>query len=62
MIVTANLADFPNATLGPLGIEAIDPDRFVARLVAQDWEAVMDVIERQTAALVHLRVNNTRVI
>ena len=51
VIVTANLADFPDAILSPLGIEAIGPDRFVARLVAQDWEGVMDIIERQAAAL-----------
>ncbi len=51
VIVTSNLVDFPDAILSPFGIEAIDPDSFVARLVEQDWEGVMDVIERQAAAL-----------
>ena len=51
VIVTANLSDFPAAALDPFGVEAVGPDQFVSRLVAQDWEGVMDVIERQAAAL-----------
>jgi predicted nucleic acid-binding protein len=28
-IVTLNLRDFPNEQLGPYGVEAVDPDRFI---------------------------------
>ncbi len=51
LIVTSNLDDFPTAAPAPLGVEALGPDEFVSRLVAQEWESVLDVVERQAAAL-----------
>lgn len=51
VIVTLNLDDFPPDVLAPLGVEAVGPDEFVGRLVAQDWEGVLGVVELQAAAL-----------
>lgn len=33
LIVTANLKDFPNKTLAPLGVEAVSPSAFVMGLI-----------------------------
>ena len=42
VIVTASRSDFPAAAVDPFGVEADGPDRFVSRLVAQDWEGLME--------------------
>jgi predicted nucleic acid-binding protein len=50
-IVTANLADFPRDVLARYGIEPLAPDEFVLRLVHQDLDAVVEVVDRQAADL-----------
>jgi len=50
-IVTANLADFPPDVLSRHRIEALAPDEFVLRLVHQDLDAVVEVVDRQAADL-----------
>lgn len=50
-IVTFNTRDFPSETLDPLGIAAVNPDAFVARLFAANAAAVVRAAARQRAAL-----------
>ena len=53
VIVTANLRDFPLATLAPHGIEAQHPDLFVRALIEDDSGAVVAVVAEHRAALVN---------
>jgi predicted nucleic acid-binding protein len=50
-IVTFNLRDFPQARLGPQGIEAIHPDELVELLMDRAPECVLEVASRHRAAL-----------
>ena len=51
VIVTANLADFPAASLAPYDIEAQHPDEFVLHLVDLAAGAVVATVQEQAAAL-----------
>jgi len=51
VIVTANLRDFPRATLAPHGVEAVHPDDFLQGLADGEPEALLEVIVEQAAAL-----------
>lgn len=51
VIVTFNLKDFPSAILGPLNIEALHPDHFIADLWDLDQAAVLEAARRQRASL-----------
>ena len=53
VIVTANLRDFPSATLAPHGIEAHHPDVFVRALIEDDADAVIAAVAEHRAALVN---------
>ena len=53
VIVTANLRDFPAATLAPHGIEAQHPDVFVRSLIEDDADTVVAAIAEHRAALVN---------
>ena len=53
VIVTANLRDFPSATLAPHGIEAQHPDVFVRSLIEDHAEAVVAAVADHRAALVN---------
>ena len=53
VIVTANLRDFPAATLATHGIEAQHPDMFVRALIEDDVDAVVAAVADHRAALVH---------
>ena len=53
VIVTANLRDFPAATLAPHGIEAQHPDVFVRALIEDDADAVVAAVADHRAALVN---------
>ncbi len=44
VIVTADLAGFPEASLAPLGITAHSPDDFLKNLLASDARAMRDVL------------------
>ena len=46
-IVTFNLKDFPPVALVPHGIQAITPDEFVMRLIAEDYREVLKFIKHQ---------------
>lgn len=48
-IVTANLADFPAATLAPLGLEAIHPDDFLLDQLDLSPMAVLTAIRKQAS-------------
>lgn len=48
-IVTANLADFPAAALGPLGLEAVHPDEFLLDQADLSPPTVIQVIREQAA-------------
>ncbi|TWH38291.1 hypothetical protein L612_006300000030 [Rhodococcus rhodochrous J38] len=50
MIVTANLRDFPETELAPLGIEALHPDEFVMDLFTLDGARVHQAISATAAA------------
>ena len=50
-IVTANLRDFPEAALRPLGIEAVSPDGFVASMLEDELAAVIAVMRRHREGL-----------
>jgi hypothetical protein len=45
-IVTANLRDFPNATLAPHGIEARHPDVFILGLLTDSPSEVLGTMRR----------------
>lgn len=51
VIVTWNERDFPAERLGPLGIEAQDPDAFVGHLIDLSPGAVLRVLQEQAADL-----------
>ena len=53
VIVTWNLSDFPNASLAPYGIEALDPDEFALSLLDLAPGAITSVVSEQAAALKH---------
>ncbi|MDR2252593.1 MAG: PIN domain-containing protein [Bifidobacteriaceae bacterium] len=48
-IVTANLADFPERGLGPLGLHAVSPDTFLCDLLDLAPQVMARVIEDQAA-------------
>ena len=48
-IVTANLRDFPAEIIGPYGIEAIHPDRFIVNQWDLDAIAAMSAFKRMRA-------------
>lgn len=50
-LVTFNLKDFPADTLAPFGVEAVHPDEFVVRLLAEQTELVCEAVQRQRANL-----------
>lgn len=51
VIVTFNLKDFPDATLGSFDIEALHPDDFIADLWDLDKAAVLEAAQRQRQSL-----------
>jgi len=48
-IITANLADFPAAALGPLGLEAVHPDDFLLDQLDLSPPTILQVIREQAA-------------
>ena len=48
-IITANLADFPAAALGPLGLEAFHPDDFLLDQLDLSPPTILQVIREQAA-------------
>lgn len=48
-LITWNLADFPAATLGPLGITATDPDSYLCSLLERDPAEVTATLRRMAA-------------
>ncbi len=50
-IVTFNLSDFPPEVLRPLNVEAVHPDVFVSRLLAESPAEVCQAVNRQRAGL-----------
>lgn len=50
VIVTNNLADFPDATLRPLGLSALSADEFLLDQLDLDPAVVVGIIQRQAAA------------
>lgn len=50
-IVTANVKDFPSATLAPYGIEAVHPDDFVLDLIDLAPVTIADVVRAQAGSL-----------
>ena len=51
LIVTFNLGDFPRSVLGRYRIEAIHPDKFIARLFDEDVDAVLLAARLHRASL-----------
>lgn len=51
VIVTANLRDFPQRVLAPLGIVAQHPDEFVLGVIRRTGRAVGHLVEEQAKAL-----------
>jgi PIN domain-containing protein len=51
LIVTFNLSDFPASILGQFLIEAVHPDEFVARLLDERPDCVLDAVRLQRAGL-----------
>jgi predicted nucleic acid-binding protein len=51
VIVTFNLADFPDSELSRFGIEARHPDEFVSGLLSLEPDAVCTAVREQAAAL-----------
>ena len=49
LIVTQNLKDFPKDILEPLGLQAVDPDRFVGDLLTTHPEQVLEALRRGQA-------------
>ena len=54
-IVTANVDDFPAATLGPLGLEAVHPDTFLLDQLDLSPPTVLQVIREQAAHTIRPR-------
>jgi predicted nucleic acid-binding protein len=52
-IVTFNLADFPESSVQPYGISVMTPDEFLTGLFHGDDQAVISVIQKQSAVLKH---------
>lgn len=50
-VVTWNLGDFPEASLRPLGIEAVSPDDFVGSMLEDDTDRVAAVLRAHRAGL-----------
>ena len=50
VIVTANVRDFPDGALAPLGIVAQTPDDFLKDLLGFDANAMIDVIRDMASA------------
>jgi hypothetical protein len=48
-IITANLADFPTAALGPLGLEAVHPDDFLLDQLDLSPPTILHLIREQAA-------------
>lgn len=61
-IVTANLRDFPAASLEPYGIVALSPDEFLCRLLDANPEVMPQIIREQAADLVNPRRTATDVL
>jgi hypothetical protein len=55
-IVTANVDDFPAATLGPLGLEAVHPDTFLLDQLDLSPSTVLQVIREQAAHTIRPRL------
>lgn len=51
LIVTFNLADFPASALGPYSIEAVHPDDFIAGLLDEALDVIVEVVRRQREGL-----------
>jgi predicted nucleic acid-binding protein len=51
VIVTANLRDFPQRVLAPLGVVAQHPDEFVLGVIRRTGRAVGQLVEEQAKAL-----------
>ena len=51
MIVTFNLADFPERELARFGVEATHPDELVLKLLVHDSELVCTAVREQAGAL-----------
>jgi predicted nucleic acid-binding protein len=51
VIVTANLKDFPIATLAPFRIQAIHPDEFVSACIDRDRHKAIKALNKQVKAL-----------
>jgi len=50
VIVTANLADFPEAVLAPYGVKAVHPDDFLLALLDEDATATWEAVDRKRSA------------
>ena len=50
-IATFNLKDFPESALTSYGVQAINPDDFVCRLIDYDAKALLDAVAGHRAAL-----------
>ena len=50
-IVTFNLKDFPPGQLGPYGLEAVHPDEFIMRLLAEEPQVLCETVQQQRLAL-----------
>jgi predicted nucleic acid-binding protein len=61
-IVTSNLRDFPQRSLGPHAIEAVSPDAFLVALCAEHATDLAAIIRRQAAALVRPPMSPERVL
>ena len=51
VILTFNLKDFPPAVLAPHAVEAVHPDEFISRLLAEQPALVCEAVKRQRASL-----------
>jgi len=49
LIVTQNLSDFPETVLGPLGVQAVHPDRFIGEFLATQPDEVLEALRRGRA-------------
>lgn len=51
LVVTFNLADFPEAALAPHGVRAVHPDTFACELLEADPEGFLEAVRTHRAAL-----------